>query len=113
MRKFLALNLATRADRNAITAQAKEAILTSGGWVVDFHHFSNLSLCINFEIESRHVARLQAALAALDARMADASREQLAALQEERGAHEVSGTLQITFIHNEPDLRRAVPPIPG
>jgi hypothetical protein len=113
VRKFLAINLATHAERNAITAQAKEAILTSGGWVVDFHQFSNLAICINFEIESPHVARLRRALAALDARMAEASREQFAALQEERGAHEVIGTLQITFIHNEPDLRREVPPIPG
>ena len=113
MRKFLTINLATRAERNAITGQAKDAILTSGGWVVDFHRFSNLSLCINFEIEAQHIARLQEALAALDARMAEASREQFAALQEERGSHEVIGTLQITFIHNEPDLRREVPPIPG
>jgi hypothetical protein len=112
VRKFLAVNLSTRAARLRITAQAKEAISKSGGWIVDFHHFSNLSLCINFEIESHRVGELHSALASLDVRISDASHEQLAALQEE-GDDEVIGTLQITFIHSEPDLRRDVPPIPG
>ena len=113
MPTFLTINVSTRAERNAITAQVKEALLASGGWVVDFHHFSNLSLCINFEIEPQHIGRLYEALTALDVRIADAGREQLASLRERPGAGDVRGTLQITFIHDEPDLRREVPPIPG
>jgi hypothetical protein len=34
-------------------------------------------------------------------------------LGDETTASEVAGTLEITFIHNEPDLRIEVPPIPG
>jgi hypothetical protein len=110
---FLSINLSTHSDRNAITTQVKEALVASGGWVVDFHHFSNLSLCINFEIESQHLPQLHKALTALDVRLSNESCAQLLSLQDRPGERDVRGTLQITFIHDEPDLRRNVPPIPG
>ena len=34
-------------------------------------------------------------------------------LSKEDGASEVAGTLEIMFIHDEPDLRIAVPLVPG
>ena len=34
-------------------------------------------------------------------------------LPAEEGASEVIGTLEVTFIHDEPDLRIEVPTIPG
>jgi len=46
------------------------------------------------------------------ARLAEGS-ERAEQLSAEEGASEVAGTLEITFIHDEPDLRIAVPPIPG
>ncbi|HJU55703.1 MAG TPA: hypothetical protein VJ715_14060 [Pyrinomonadaceae bacterium] len=46
------------------------------------------------------------------ARLAEAS-ERAEQLSEEEWASEVTGTLEITFIHDEPDLRIEVPPIPG
>jgi hypothetical protein len=39
--------------------------------------------------------------------------KQMEQLGEEARASEVTGTLEITFVHNEPDLRIEVPPIPG
>jgi hypothetical protein len=39
--------------------------------------------------------------------------EGLEQLEEKARASEVTGTLEITFIHNEPDLRIEVPLIPG
>ncbi|HEY0377910.1 MAG TPA: hypothetical protein VGC87_13390 [Pyrinomonadaceae bacterium] len=39
--------------------------------------------------------------------------EQAEQLSAEEGASEVTGTLEMTFIHDKPDLHIEVPPIPG
>lgn len=101
-------------------SRAKEAILQGGGFVIDFHMFSNLSICLNFEVSAKKIGDLYAALKATGLRLTEESERVLAdcskqaeQLSAEAGASEVAGTLAITFIHNEPDLRIEVPPIPG
>jgi hypothetical protein len=117
---LLRLNAVTRRDRHEMISLAKEAILQAGGDLFDFHMFSNLSICLNFEIAAGKIGGLSAALSATGLRLTDGSKERLAdcyrraeQLPAERAASEVTGTLEITFIHNEPDLRIEVPPIPG
>lgn len=101
-------------------SKVKEAILRSGGFVVDFHMFSNLSICLNFEIDAAKICSLRAALAETQLQLTEQSRQLLAELCEEAKqragdgrASEVAGSIQITFVHDEPDLRIEVPPIPG
>jgi hypothetical protein len=94
----------------------RDAVAGSGGWITDFHLFSNTSICINFEIPLRHAARLRASLGEMDLRLTAESEDELQSfgLRAERAAdEEIPGTLQVTFVHNEPDLRIEVPPIPG
>ena len=98
----------------------RDAIQHSGGWITDFHLFSNISICINFELPLRHAAQLSAALDALNLRLSEESTSALEACSrrsEQYGTESaetaLAGTLQVTFIHNEPDLRIEVPPIPG
>jgi hypothetical protein len=116
--QFLRVNGFTRADRNQTIAALRDAIAEGGGWITDFKYFSNLSICINFEISPRHVGRLRRSLEATAVRLTEESVRALAALadappsRDEEDA-EIIGTLQVTFIHNEPDLRIEVPPIPG
>ena len=117
---FLRLNGITRRDRHEMISRAKEAILQGGGFIVDFHLFSNLSICLNFELPAGRIRDLAAALRVADLGLTAESGALLAdccaraeQLQAEVGASEVTGTLEITFIHNEPDLRIVVPPIPG
>ncbi|MGA9767545.1 MAG: hypothetical protein WBV94_00780 [Blastocatellia bacterium] len=109
----LRINASTRADRNLITSLAKEAILQCGGWVLDFKMFSNISICINFEIVTAHIEALKTALTRLDLRLSRQSYEALESFTDKREKGDITGTLQITFIHDEPDLRRDVPAIPG
>ena len=115
--RFLRINGLTRADRHQTLSALRDALAGSGGWVTDFKLFSNHSACINFEIPARHVRALSASLAALDLRLSEASLTALAAFGADDApvddASEVSGTLQVSFIHNDPDLRIEVPPIPG
>lgn len=120
---FLRLNAVTRDERIRMTGVAREAITSADGWITDFHLFSNVSICINFEIPAARVGRLRDALAATRLRLSEESAAALAEFDADsaRGAsaeptaaeEEVSGTLQITFVHDEPDLRREVPHIPG
>jgi hypothetical protein len=118
--KLLRLNGITRHDRHEMISRAKEAILRGGGFILDFHMFSNISICLNFEISGGKIEKLSEALKATGLQLSRESDELLAGfskhkeqLGEEARASEVAGTLAITFIHNEPDLRIEVPPVPG
>lgn len=115
----LRLNAFTRVQRHQMIALIREALLKSGADILDAHFFSNISLCINFELHAEHFEQLQTALAGINLQLSTESLESLAALSAsaQRGVEgtpaAVPGTLQITFIHDEPDLRIEVPPIPG
>jgi hypothetical protein len=118
--KFLRLNGVTRTDRHDMISRVKEAISKGGGSIFDFHMFSNASICINFEVSAGNIEKLYSALTATGLRLNQESRDlladccnQLEQLGKESKAADVAGTLQITFIHNEPDLRIECPPIPG
>ena len=114
--QFLRINAVTRADRHQTIPLLRDAVSASGGWITDFHLFSNTSICINFEIPLRHAPRLRDSLKRLDLRLTTESEDELNSLSlraEHAVDEEIPGTLQVTFVHNEPDLRIEVPPIPG
>lgn len=115
----LRLNGFTKVSRHQMIPLMREALLKSGADILDAHFFSNISLCVNFELHPQRVKQLQTALADIDLQLSTESLNLLANFQArtERGDKEtsnaVAGTLQITFIHNEPDLKIEVPAIPG
>jgi hypothetical protein len=118
--KSLQLNGVTRIDRHEMISRVKEAISRGGGYILDFHMFSNASICINFEVPAGNIEKLYSSLTETGLRLSQEShvllldcRNLLEKLGEEPKATDVAGTLQITFIHNEPDLRIECPPIPG
>ena len=116
---FLRLNAITRLDRHLMISRAKEAIAEHGS-ILDFHLFANRSICFNFELGVEKITKLHDSLqgaglklSAESERLLTNCREGLAQLDEKSRTSEVTGTLEITFIHDEPDLRIEVPPIPG
>ena len=116
---FLRFNAHTRLDRHLTISRAKEA-LQSCGSILDLHIFSNLSICLRFELPVGKIDRLHDSLHETGLKLSEESerlfascRRGLEQLDEEAKASEVTGTLEITFIHDEPDLRIEVPPIPG
>jgi len=101
-------------------SRVKEAIQKGSGYILDFHMFSNRSICLNFELPLGKIGKLRDELRATGLLLDDASLSVLdpcsrraEQLSEKESASEVSGTLKISFIHNDPDLRIEVPPIPG
>ena len=115
----LQLQGTTKADRHETIQRVKEAILNGGGFILDFQMFSNMAICINFEVSAGSIGKLQSSLAreavlnkeSLD-KLANCCR-QLEQLEEMAQDADVKGSLNITFIHNEPDLIIKAPPIPG
>lgn len=113
----LRLNGFTRVSRHQMIPLVRDAILKTGGDILDAHFFSNISLCVNFELSAQRIEQLQTALADIHLQLSTESLELLAAFGTPAKRYDqetsVPGTLQITFIHSEPDLRIEVPPIPG
>ncbi len=112
--QFLRLDGFTRAERIGLTYRVSEAINQAGAWITDFHQYSNILICINFQVPIVNLDKLAATLQETDLQL---SQESLAQLMPDHDSmlkeQELIGTLQITFIHNEPDLLRDVPAVPG
>ena len=98
----------TRRNWHEVTAEIRDAISNAGGWIIDFQFFSNLSLSLHFELLACNVGRLIDSLFQLGIRITP---ESMIVMQQidPHAPTDIKGSLQITFIHNEPDLLRAVP----
>lgn len=111
---FLRLDGFTKADRIQMTATVSDAIHQSGAWITDFHQYSNLLICLNFQVSSQDVPALATALQATGLKLSQESLDQLAISSDSLPIDpDYVGTLQITFIHNDPDLIREIPAVPG
>ena len=112
--RFLRLDGFTKAERIGMTGRVSEAINLAGAWITDFHLYSNKLICINFEVSSANLGRLAISLQQTGLHLSQQSLEQLIPSDDLTLIDkELPGTLQITFIHNEPDLLREVPAVPG
>ena len=81
--------------------------------------FSNASLCVNFELPLHSINKFRLLLSEIEMQLSEESKVVLESYisgdntGEELKEAEVVGTLQISFFHDEPDLRIEVPAIPG
>lgn len=109
------LTAVTSHSRFALVAELT-TLLNELGSVLDSHQFSNLALAIHFEISARHVSRLRPALLALPMSLSNSSLEVLNSIEAtelDAFSSEVPGSLNITFVHNEPDFHMHIPAVPG
>ncbi|AHM57622.1 hypothetical protein EAL2_808p01160 (plasmid) [Peptoclostridium acidaminophilum DSM 3953] len=118
--KFIRLNSSTRHERHTVIAHAREAISKSGGWILDFKMFSNVSINIVFQMALGDVGKLEHALEQVEIKLYPESIDALEGfvqianeLPRKKLENEIFGTLQITFIHSEKDLKIIVPSVPG
>jgi len=111
----LQLAAVTSHPRHAFVTQLTVA-LNDLGSVLDSHAFSNLALAVHFELSPRAVPRVKGTLLALPMALSDASLERLdrlVAMPDSDLTETLSGSLQVTFAHPEPDLRMVIPAVPG
>lgn len=111
---FLRINGLTRENRHEILSRVKQAVSDGNGWITNFYQYSNLSVCINFEIELKNVAKLNQEIRKTNLLLSDETEKAIAELTLiPESSEEVFGTIQIGFVHDEPDLRIECLPIPG
>lgn len=111
--RFALLSAVTRRNRLTVTDAAKEAVSASGGWIDDFHLYSNKMICLRCQIPAAGLERLCIQLETSGIHLDEESRQRSAAFKTVGGEKEIATTLQLTFITDEPDLRREVPSVPG
>ena len=105
----------TRTERHKAITAVGDAIAAAEGWIVDHAMLSNTAITIRFVVPRRGLDEVQRLITAAGIRLDEAS---LAGVRQAvgdsgDGGDEIAASLNITFIHDEPDLLQVVPPIPG
>jgi hypothetical protein len=109
----------TSRARHAVIADLSRLIAACGGDILEHHAFSNKAIAIAFEMGTAGLTGLLEGLGQAEVHLLDADAEALLfaaeatdpAPAEPRGL--LAASLQITFFHDEPDLRQEVPQVPG
>jgi len=106
---ILMLTAVTRVERKLATSFVFDTVNRLGGWIDDTRMYSNLMNTIRLTLPAGAFAELVTVLC-----------EAGIAVEPPKGLGEISNpaaermaTLQLTFIHDEPDLKREVPAVPG
>lgn len=102
--KFLRIAIVTNIERHQALSAADKVLSRHGGWVVDHALFSNIAANVNFELPLERAGPFVEALQEVgftpsiegDLPTGDTG--------------DIRGCLQFTFLHDEPDLKGAVPP---
>lgn len=105
MKRPVLLQAVTTADRHQAIAAVNDTLSARAGWVVDAHFFSNKAVTIRFSIPREKFPDWLGDLAKAHLRL-DASTLPDA-------GDEITGSLSITFLHDEPDMAREIPAVPG
>lgn len=114
--QILRLTTYTKEERHSAINQVRETLAFSGAIILDFKMFSNRSINFVFEIPWSSVKRLHDCLNDLGLIVYDEGNVMsniIANLPAEitpDSDKDIPGTLQMSFIHNDPDLRIVVPP---
>lgn len=105
----------THENRHQVSADINDAVVAAGGWITDHTFFSNIATTFRAILAPSGLAVFRHRVTAIGVHLDAESMEKLAALIEnEKGLpEEIPASLNVTFIHDEPDLRREVPAIPG
>ena len=105
-----------KANRLETVASVRDILLSADAAITDYQQFSNASVCLTVEIAFSHLPDLYSALSVIPVSLTPELGQLLAGIQVEAPVPPsalVSGTLAISFLHDEPDLRLIVPAVPG
>lgn len=108
MIRLVNLSAVTKVERHDATSSVLDLINTFGGWVEDTQFFSNKMVTIRFVLPQGKIAGL---IEMLESKHIHAELASPFVVQNAQA--EQPGSIQLTFIHDEPDLVRPVPDIPG
>lgn len=114
MKRLLMLSATTRVNRHAVMQQINDLVVSRGGWIEGHTLFSNIAATFRFVLPAGRLKGFAEAVDGLGVHIDAAAMQALGERAEAEAAKaEVSGSLSVTFIHDEPDLRREIPAVPG
>ncbi|PTW61986.1 hypothetical protein C8N35_10118 [Breoghania corrubedonensis] len=105
----------TRKNRHQITADVNDAVMGVGGWIKSHTLFSNIATTFHFALPSDRMSMLRERMVEAGVRLDEESNAKHDAMPKEPVSRSdgMAASLNLTFIHTEPDLRRDVPRVPG
>lgn len=107
MGKLIMMTAVTRVERKQATQLVFDTVNRLGGWIDDVRLYSNLMNTIRLTLPAGAFRDLATALAEAGIEV-----DPPAAAGGDPKAERMA-TLQLSFVHDEPDLRREVPAVPG
>lgn len=112
---FLMMSGVTKADRHRVTAEVNDAISAAGGWVINHTLFSNIAITIQCSLLAERLDDFRERVIGAGVRLDDESLARIGAAVAQHASEtmDMTASLNVTFIHDEPDLRREVPAVPG
>ena len=109
----ITLSSVTKKNRQDALSIINSEVLSAGGWIISHTLFSNIAATFRFEIPANNLASMQRRLEDQAIRMDTDSQKCIERLDPAAGKEDIVAILNITFIHDEPDLRHTIPAIPG
>lgn len=113
MKRSIRLSGVTHTNRNTLISGVSDAVVKVGGWIEDVHFFSNIAITLHFVIPAASGSTFVKLLGSQPMALDSDDPAKLIELPSGGENEEVSCTLQITFNHKYPDLRRHIPSVPG
>lgn len=109
----ITLSAVTKKNRQDALSIINNEVLSAGGWIISHTLFSNIAATFRFEIPANKLASMQRRLEDQAIRIDADSQKSTAQLDSAAGNEDIVAILNITFVHDEPDLRHTIPAIPG
>lgn len=105
----------TRANRHQVSADINDGVIAAGGWVSDHTFFSNIATTFRVVLPPEGLGRFRDLVTAAGVHLdVDSEAAIDALLEKQKGLpEEIPASLNVTFIHDEPDLKREIPAVPG
>ena len=101
---MLQIEIITQIERNQAITMIKDGITSSGGWITDHQLFSNHAASLSFELP-------HSAIELLLSRLIEAGlNPNVIGKLPKKTNSDIKGGVALSFIHNEPDMKRDVPP---
>jgi hypothetical protein len=101
------LSAVIRMERHAATRLVRRAVSDAGGWITDFHQFSDFAVALELEITAARLAELHVAIEATGMALSPPRAELPVPTP---GQGEVRGALRIEFVHDGPNCWSRSPP---
>lgn len=102
--QFVRFSVFTAMERNDAILKVREAISSANGWIVDQTFFSNIATTINFELPASALQVFR------DHLVAAGLQGHVDGDLPASTSTDVRGSISLTFSHNEPEMKREVPP---